>query len=214
MTETIRLFDNDPYLRKFKAKVLEIKENQIELDRTAFYPEGGGQAGDTGKVGGVEVLDTQKDDGRILHVLGAEPPFSVGDEVEAEIDWERRHLVMRLHSTAHIMEHFLWERLGKIERLGSFVDENKDRADYAYEGRLPSEDLKAVEESTNVFLAEGHEIRIDSDPAQPGLRIWRCGPIEIPCGGTHVGNTGEIGSIKLRRKNPGKGKERVETSLS
>lgn len=214
MTETIRLFDNDPYLRKFKAKVLEIKENQIELDRTAFYPEGGGQAGDTGKVGGVEVLDTQKDDGRILHVLGAEPPFSVGDEVEAEIDWERRHLVMRLHPAAHIMEHFLWERLGKIERLGSFVDENKDRADYAYEGRLPSEDLKAVEESTNVFLAEGHEIRIDSDPAQPGLRIWRCGPIEIPCGGTHVGNTGEIGSIKLRRKNPGKGKERVETSLS
>ena len=213
MPETKRLYDDDPYLRKFKAKVLEIKGNQIELDKTAFYPEGGGQAGDSGKIGGVGVLDTQKDGGKILHVLGDTPLFSVDDEVEAELDWERRHLIMRLHSAAHIMEHFLWMRLGKIERLGSFVDENKDRADYAYEGRLPAEDLQAVEEATNAFLAEGHEIRIDSDPAQPGLRIWRCGPIEMPCGGTHVRNTREIGSVKLKRKNPGKGKERVETSL-
>ena len=186
---------------------------EVELDRTAFYPEGGGQAGDSGVIGGVRVVDTQKDGGTILHVLETTTSFSVGVEVYCEIDWERRHRIMRLHSAAHIMEHFLWGRLGHIERLGSYVDEKKDRADYEYEGRLPPEELKKVEDATNAFMAEGHEIQIGSDPAQQGIRIWRCVEIEMPCGGTHVRNTEEIGKIGLKRKNPGKGKERVETSL-
>lgn len=211
---TEKLYDNDPYQTEFHAKVVGIDGNGVELDRTAFYPEGGGQVGDTGKIEGIKVVDTQKDGDAIIHVLESSPTFSVGDEVEGAIDWERRYRTMRLHSAAHIMEHFLWERLGEIERLGSRVDESKDRADYAYEGRLPSEELKWVEEDTNRFLAEGHEITILSDPERPGIRIWSCGPIEMPCGGTHVRNTGEIGAIKLRRKNPGRGVERVETSLA
>lgn len=111
------------------------------------------------------------------------------------------------------MEHFLWMRLGKIERLGSKVDEKKDRADYAYEGRLPVEELKLVEAATNDFLVEGHDIEILSDPERLGIRIWKCGDIEMPCGGTHVRNTKEIGLVRLKRKNPGRGVERVETSL-
>jgi alanyl-tRNA synthetase len=130
------------------------------------------------------------------------------------IDWDRRHRIMRLHSAAHIMEHFLWAKMGYLERLGSYVDEKKDRADYTYEGRLPAEALNEVEGSTNAFLAEGHEIRIESDPSLPGTRIWRCADIEMHCAGTHVRDTGEIGEIRLKRKNPGKGKERVETSLA
>jgi len=213
MPITEKLYDDDPYLKEFKARVLRVDGNEVELDRTAFYPEGGGQAGDSGVIGGVRVVDTQKDDGAIMHILEATPVMSVGDGVDCEIDWERRHRIMRLHSAAHIMEHFLWEQLGHIERLGSYVDEKKDRADYEYEGRLPPEALKEVEEATNEFLAEGHEIRIDPDPPQPDIRIWRCAEIEMPCGGTHVRNTREIGSLRLKRKNPGRGKERVETSL-
>jgi Ser-tRNA(Ala) deacylase AlaX len=213
MPITEKLYDDDPYLKEFRARVLRVDGNCVELDRTAFYPESGGQAGDLGVIGGVRVVDTQKGDGAVLHVLETTPSFSVGDEVDCEVDWERRHRIMRLHSAAHIMEHFLWERLGHLERLGSYVDEKKDRADYEYEGRLPPEELKNVENATNAFLAEGHEIQIGSDPAQPGIRIWRCAEIEMPCGGTHVRNTEEIGRIGLKRKNPGKGKERVETSL-
>jgi Ser-tRNA(Ala) deacylase AlaX len=112
------------------------------------------------------------------------------------------------------MEHFLWKHLGYIERLGSYVDENKDRADYAYEGRLLPEVLKKVEDDTNVFLANEHEISIEPDPDNQEIRIWKCAGLEMPCGGTHVKNTNEIGRIRLKRKNPGKGKERVETSLT
>jgi alanyl-tRNA synthetase len=213
MPTTERLYDDDPYLREFRATVVRIAGNEVELDRTAFYPEGGGQAGDSGAIEGVRVVDTQKDNSTIKHILVITPVMLVGDGVGCEIDWDRRHRIMRLHSAAHIMEHFLWERLGHLERLGSYVDEEKDRADYEYEGRLPPEILKEVEEATNEFLAEGHEIKIDPDPAQPHIRIWRCAEIEMPCGGTHVRNTMEIGRIRLKRKNPGRGTERVETSL-
>jgi alanyl-tRNA synthetase len=214
MPATIKLYDEDPYLINFKARVVGMDENGVELDRTAFYPEGGGQVGDTGFLSGVTVVDTKKEGEAIIHVLDSSPPFSIGNEVDGEVDWERRYKIMKLHSAAHIMEYFLWERLGEFERLGSRVDESKDRADYAYEGRLPSEGLKKAEEDTNRFLDEGHEIGILSDPERPGIRIWSCGPIEMPCGGTHVRNTEEIGAVRLKRKNPGRGVERVETSLA
>lgn len=214
MPETMKLFNDDPHLKKFSARVTAIDESEVELDRTAFYPEGGGQVGDTGSIGRSRVVDTRIESDRIIHVLEAAPDYSVGQEVEAEIDWERRHRIMRLHSAAHIMEHFLWKRLGEIERLGSRVDERKDRADYSYDGRLPAEELKMVEEETNRYLAECHEIEILSDPDRPGIRIWKSGPIEMLCGGTHVRNTGEIGAVRLKRKNPGRGVERVETSIA
>ncbi len=214
MAETKKLFNDDPYLTSFKGKVMRVDGNDVELDQTAFYPEGGGQVGDTGIIGGVRVVDTQKDNGTIRHILEAPPVFGVGDEVEGEIDWDRRYLIMKLHSAAHIMEHFFWQNMGMMERVGSRVDEKKDRADYVYEGRLPAEGLAKAQEDTNVFLAEGHEITIRPDSEKPEIRIWRCGPVEMPCGGTHVRNTSEIGSVKLKRKNPGKGVERVETSLA
>ncbi len=213
MPETIKLY-YDAYLKSFRARVLAIEGDRVELDGTAFYPEGGGQVGDTGTVGGVRVLDTQIEDGRIVHILEAPPSFSVGDAVEGEIDWERRYRIMKLHSAAHMMEHFLWLRLGELERVGSLVDDRKDRADYVYDGRLPADDLKRVEEETNRFLAEGHEVSITPDPDEPWIRVWRCGPVEMHCAGTHVRNTSEIGAVRLKRKNPGRGVERVETSLA
>ncbi len=214
MAETKKLFNDDPYLTSFKAKVVRVDDNVVELSQTAFYPEGGGQIGDTGVLGGVKVVDTHKDNGTVQHILEAPPVFGVGEEVEGEIDWERRYQIMKLHSAAHIMEHFLWQSIGMMDRVGSRVDEKKDRADYAYEGRLPAEGLAKAQEDTNAFLSEGHEITIRPDPERPEIRIWRCGPVEMPCGGTHVRNTSEIGAVKLKRKNPGKGVERVETSLA
>ncbi len=213
MAETKKLFNDDPYLTSFKARVVKVDGDAVELDKTAFFPEGGGQVGDTGVIGGVRVVDTRNDNGTVQHVLEAPPVFRVGDEVEGVIDWDRRYRIMKLHSAAHIMEHFFWKTIGVIDRVGSRVDEKKDRADYVYEGRLPAEGLAKAQEDTNSFLSEDHEITIHPDPERPEIRIWRCGPVEMPCGGTHVRNTSEIGVVKLKRKNPGKGVERVETSL-
>jgi alanyl-tRNA synthetase len=213
MPFSIKLYEQNPYLNKFNAVIKNIEENCIELDRTAFYPGGGGQANDVGEINSVEVIEAKKMNDTIYHVVESILPFSVGIEVKCELDWERRYSIMKLHSAAHIMEYFLWNRLGNLERSGSYVDENKDRSDYFYEGRLPTEDLKKIEEKTNSFLLEAHDIIIMTEPEYPEIRIWKCSGIEVKCAGTHVRNTKEIGRIKLKRRNPGKGKERIETTL-
>ena len=211
--ETVKLYNQDPYLSSFTAKVVSVEDTNIILDRTAFYPEGGGQTGDTGTLDDVVVVDTQTIDGEIVHILESEPSFGVGDTVKCELDWDRRYQVMRLHSASHIMEHFLLEFYGPLERLGSSVDDRKDRSEYAYEGRFESQDLKTIENEINGFLSEGNEITVSLDPHNPEMRVWKCSSMEMYCGGTHVKNTDEIGQVRLKRKNPGRGKERVETSL-
>jgi alanyl-tRNA synthetase len=90
MKLTLKLYDEDPYLTKFTAVVMAVSGNEVVLDRTAFYPESGGQAGDTGRISGVEVLDAQVEDGVIRHILAAPPHFKVWSEIEGEVGWDRR----------------------------------------------------------------------------------------------------------------------------
>jgi len=133
---TVRLYDDDPYLERFSGAVVGFRGGGVVLNRTAFYAEAGGQAGDTGWLGGVRVVDTKVGDGGdIVHIMEEPPGFKVGDAVDGLIDWGRRCRIMRLHTASHIMEYFLWEHFGYMERTGSYVDERKDRADYVHEGR-------------------------------------------------------------------------------
>jgi Ser-tRNA(Ala) deacylase AlaX len=209
---TLKLYDEDHYLREFDAKVVSIVDGLVELDKTAFFPESGGQTGDSGILNGEKVVYTKYlDDEKVVHVMKGQPGFMVGDAVHGVFDWDRRYRIMKLHSASHIMEYFLWGHFGFMKRIGSSVDDRKDRADYQHDGRLDRDKLKQVEDDTNDFLEEGHPINITVD--SEGIRTWRCGPVEMQCGGTHVRNTSEIGEIRLKRKNPGRGKERVETSL-
>ena len=208
---TTRLYDDDHYLKEFDAKIVSVDENHVELDQTAFYAEGGGQHGDTGTLNGETVVYTKHLDERHVHIMEEAPSFKVGDTVHGVIDWDRKYRIMRLHTASHMMEHFLWKHFGYMKRTGSSVDDRKDRADYVHDGRLNPDKLRQVEEDTNEFLKEGHPVSITVD--ENGVRTWQCGPVEMQCAGTHVRNTNEIGEIKLKRKNPGRGEERVETSL-
>ena len=209
---TSRLYDKEHYLAEFDAKVSEIDGLNVILDQTAFYAQSGGQAGDRGTINGEAVVDTRNIEGLHAHVMAEEPGFSVDDMVHGVIEWDRRYRIMKIHSASHIMEHFFYKIFGVLERLGSNVDDKKDRSDYRTEDRLDPDKLKKTEDEINAFLAEGHEITIEVD--DDDMRTWRCGPVEDHCGGTHVRNTSEIGMIKLKRKNPGRGKERVETTLA
>lgn len=208
---TTRLYDADHYMIEFDAKVSEIDGLNVVLDQTAFYAKSGGQAGDRGALNGEAVVDTLFIDGRLVHVMAGKPGFSVDDHVLGAIDWDRRYRIMKIHSASHVMEFFFNKNFGVLERLGSNVDDKKDRSDYRVDDRLDPEKLKRTEDEINAFLAEGHKITIEV--AEDGMRTWRCGPIEDHCGGAHVKNTTEIGLIRLMRKNPGRGKERVEASL-
>ncbi|MGH8675875.1 MAG: alanine--tRNA ligase-related protein, partial [Burkholderiales bacterium] len=99
------LFREDPYLRSCEATVVATRDNLVELDRTVFYPAGGGQPGDTGRIAEARVIDTLKGEGEwVLHVIepGAALP-APGASVVAEIDWERRHRHMRFHTALHLL---------------------------------------------------------------------------------------------------------------
>ncbi len=212
-----KLFWDDPYLTECKAKITEVNGNTIKLDQTIFYAFSGGQASDEGTIGGIEVVGAikQGDKENIIDIeynLDKEPNFKVGDEVVIKINPERRAKLRNLHSAAHVFYYILIGKIGRIKIIGANVSENRTRVDFLYEEPI-TEKVKEIEDKTNNFIQEDHKIEMKPDEKKPDLRWWVCEDWKMPCGGTHVKSTKEIGNIKLKRKNIGKGKERIELTL-
>jgi lysyl-tRNA synthetase class 2 len=198
---TLRLFHQDLYAREFVATVVDVQRNLVWLDQTAFYPTGGGQAGDVGVLNGQRVIETIPDKRNkdwIVHVLETEPPFAVGQQVKGEVAWEPRYRTMRLHSASHIMEYFLLQKPWQLTRVSTHVDAARDiskyRLDKGEEAAIPAL-VAETEAEVNGFIAGDRIIDLVEDDT--GYRAWSCGEIREGCGGTHVKNTQEIGPVKL-----------------
>ena len=146
MTE--KIYYADPHRREFTARILACEERggryAVALDRTAFFPEGGGQGGDTGTLGGVAVTDTREERGAIVHYCAA--PLTPGEEVRGEIDWATRFARMQIHSAEHLVSghaHSLWG----CENIGFHMDENGAVIDFDRE--LDAEQLAQLERLAN-----------------------------------------------------------------
>ena len=236
MTE--RLFLDAPTLASTPATVLASAPEGIVLDRTVFYARGGGQPGDTGVLrwdgGEMRVADAVKGEGEtILHVPeagSALPP--VGAEVEAAIDWDRRHRLMRMHTAMHL----LCSLIKGAAVTGGSVGVDRSRLDFDLPNPPPKEEVEA---GLNALIAADYPVRmewvdeavLDSDPGlvrtmsvQPPrgtgrLRLMRVGAGEglvdlQPCGGTHVARTGEIGPVQVVKfENKGKQNRRIIIAL-
>ncbi len=212
---TEKLFWKDPYMREFEARVISIDGANVVLDKTCFYPRGGGQVGDIGEINGIKVLNTTKDESEnILHALERAPDFGVGVVVRGKIDWDKRYSTMKLHSSAHIVYYLMREVFGEECTIASpgIVDEKKDRSDYLFNTPLDREKLALVEKKANEIIQEAREIRTWDEE---GKRYWEMIPFpRMMCAGTHVRNSSEIGNVAVARgKKPGAGKERIEISL-
>ncbi|HVZ09250.1 alanyl-tRNA editing protein [Rhodopila sp.] len=232
MTE--RVFQDDPTLRSLSATVLSAGAEGIVLDRTIFYARGGGQPGDTGvlrwKDGEVAVTDTVKGEGTaILHLVPADavlPP--VGATVEAVIDWDHRHALMRMHTAMHL----LCSLIKGAAVTGGQVGADKSRLDFDLPNPPPKEAIEAglnrlIEADLPVRIEWVDESVLDTDPGlvrtmsvQPPrgagrLRLMRIGTDDAlvdlqPCGGTHVSRTGEIGPIRVQKiENKGRQNRRI-----
>jgi misacylated tRNA(Ala) deacylase len=220
------LFREDPYLASCETTVVAVHADGIELDRTVFYPLGGGQAGDTGKLGPWRVIDTRKgaSGDSVLHLLepGANP--EPGMKVPIEIDWERRHRLMRLHTALHLLGAVV-----KAPVTGGRIAEDKAHLDFDIEmERLVKDEIEA---RLNEFITSNFETRsrwitdaeLDARPelvktmsVAPPRGEGRVRLLEIPgvdlqaCGGTHVKNTAEIGRLAVARiRSEGKRNKRV-----
>lgn len=217
MTELV--FRDDAYARSCRARVVAVTPAGIELDRTVFYPTGGGQPGDTGllrRADGttVKIAGAVKGEGAqaVLHLSApGEPLLSPGEEVEAALDWERRYRHMRFHTALHLLCAVV-----PAPVTGGQVAEDKARLDFDIEmERLVKE---ALEESLNRLVAEGHAVRprwipdaeLDARPelvrtmsVKPprglgGVRVLEIEGVDLqPCGGTHVADTREVGRLAV-----------------
>jgi len=232
---TLELFREDGYLKQCDARVVACEGNKLALDQTVFYPMGGGQQGDTGVLrlqGGetLHVCDTVKDreTGQIWHVLEQEVALAEGETLSAEIDWERRYKIMRLHSCMHMLCAIIPEPVTG----GSIRDEGSARLDFD----LPEPPDKALlNERLNELTHADHPMSLSwiSDeemveqaelvrtmsvkpPMGSGrVRLVKFDQVDLqPCGGTHVANSREIGAVNIQSiKKKGKLNRRITVAL-
>lgn len=207
-----KLFRKDPYLDSCEATVTSAKEGEIILDNTVFFAFAGGQQSDSGTIGGFKVLEARIDGPEIFYKLEEGATLKEGDSVEVKIDMEKRKKIMRLHSAAHLVYGVFIKHTGIKKLIGSNVTEDKSRIDFEHETSL-SEVLPPIEEESNKLIEKNPEIKTYPDENNPDRWLWECMDMKYPCGGTHVKSLGEIGKIKLKRKNIGAGKERIEITL-
>ena len=223
---TQKLYYEDSHRRTFRASVTGCvqadKGYEITLDATCFYPEGGGQAADTGTLGTVRVLHTREDGEEIIHLC--DEPLTVGTTVEGEIDWEPRFVRMQLHSGEHIVSGILHRRFG-VSNTGFHMGAERTVIDF--DGVIPPEALPEIEGEANEAVWRNIPLHIwypspEELPAVPyrskRALPWPVRIVEIPgydvcaCCGTHVDATGEIGLIKLYSSVPFRGGSRIEMS--
>ena len=229
MTE--KLFYQDSHLTEFEAKVLSCEpvnpdilpghsgEYAAELDRTAFFPEGGGQYADTGVLGGVRVTDVQEKDGRILHLL--EGPLEPGTCVSGRIDWEERFMKMQQHSGEHIVSGLVHSAFG-YNNVGFHLGSEDCTMDF--DGELSKEQLVHIEQEANRAVWKNLKIQALYPSAEELARMEYRSKIEIEgqvriivvpgydvcaCCAPHVSYAGEIGLIKLTHVQRYKGGARV-----
>jgi misacylated tRNA(Ala) deacylase len=230
------LFRDDAYLRSASARVVAVSERGIELDRTLFYPQGGGQAGDSGvlqRANGerVTIVDTRKGEGpeRILHIAAPSGPgLQPGETLALELDWARRYRLMRLHTALHLLSCVITAPV-----TGGNITPDKARLDFDIELSLLH--AEHIERETNALIARGAatetvwitDAELDAQPelvktmsVQPPRGAGRVRQLRIPgidlqpCGGTHVADIAEIEGIRvLKIRSEGRHNKRVEIAL-
>jgi misacylated tRNA(Ala) deacylase len=217
MTELLYIIDS--YQTEFEAKVVEVQEQGIVLDKTAFYPGGGGQPSDNGVIRregqNWQVTSVRRREGKIWHQLEGDPP-EVGDALSGMLDWERRYQIMRTHTAMHVLCGVIWRDYG-ASVTGGNMEPLRGRMDFEFE-QMRKELVQEIEASINVEVENARPVQtrtLDREEAFeiPDLirtkinllpaGITRVRVVEIvgldlqADGGTHVANTSEVGPLRI-----------------
>jgi misacylated tRNA(Ala) deacylase len=234
MTKTDSLYLRNAYLRSFDARVVAVDDDgrRVALDCSAFYPTGGGQPNDTGTLGDAQVVDVRKEGDVVWHTLDGPLP-RVGDEVHGEIDWERRHALMRTHTSLHVLGGVIWNEW-RVAATGNNMTPLSARIDYEFDP-LPDGFAARLEELIEAEIRADRPIVVsflprgvtDVDPEliRTKANLIPASVTEVRVvdivgldkqadGGTHVRSTGEIGRVAVTKtESKGKGNKRIRIEI-
>jgi misacylated tRNA(Ala) deacylase len=213
------LYQMDSYLREFEASVLEVVEDGVVLDRTAFYPGGGGQPSDVGRLssdsGEWEVIKVKRIKGRVVHKLNGDPP-PAGTAIRGALDWDRRYKLMRTHTAMHVLCGVIW-RDYQASVTGGKMKPLRGRMDFEFE-RMQRELVEEIEEKINIEVAAARPVSVRTLPREEAfqipdlirtkinllppqitqVRVVEIDGLDLQAdGGTHVANTSEVGPLQI-----------------
>ena len=234
---TGEIFLKDSYVKEFEARVVKLAGREATLDRTAFYPGGGGQPADKGTLGigpvMTSVVDARREGGEVVHVLDKAIPDTVRD-LKGALDWERRYAHMRYHTALHVLSGVICRNF-EAKVTGGQMRAERARMDFSFPGEWTAGVVGEIERLTNEALAEERPVRVyelerEEALANPDLirtqvnlvpeRVRTIRIVEIESldtqadGGTHVANTREVGEMEITgHKSKGRQNKRIEFVL-
>ena len=210
---TKKLFWENPYAAALDTVVESVEGDAVTLRETIFFAFSGGQEGDTGTIGGYPVLDAVKSGLDIRYVLPDGHELKPGDRVRIEIDWDRRYRLMRLHFAAELILELVYREIEGVEKIGAHISPDKARIDFHLDRNISCL-FPSLVSQVRTLVDRDLEIESAFSDESGQRRYWEVpGFARVSCGGTHLKRTGEVGEIALKRKNIGKGKERIEITI-
>ena len=210
---TTKVFWQDPYLTELNTTVQTVSGNKITLKETIFYAFSGGQESDQGTIGSHHVLEAKKEEKEIFYTLDENHGLNVGDSVKIMIDWDRRYKLMRLHFAAEVVLELVCQKFPDVVKVGAHIAQDKSRIDFEWNQNV-SPFLPDLQQAAQNIIDSNQEIISAFSDEHNERRYWKINEFsQVPCGGTHIKRTGEMGTIRLKRVNPGKGRERIEIYL-
>lgn len=207
-----KVFWEDPYKTTLETRVARVEGTTVLFEDTIAYSFAGGQESDKAEVNGIPILGSRREGTDIFYTLPESHGLSEGDQVTMKIDWRRRHRLMRLHFAAELILELVTQKYG-YEKVGAHISEDKSRIDFKADENISSK-FDEILESYNRIIEADHIIYTDYSDKENQRRFWKIdGFAEVPCGGTHVRSTKEVGFVTLKRQRPGKSIERIEIRL-
>ncbi len=207
-----KVFWDNPYQHTLTTKIASIDNNRILFEETIAFSFSGGQESDKSTIDGLPIIHSEIDGNLIYYTLETGHGLIPGDTVTMEIDWPRRYRLMRLHFAAELILELVTRKLG-LEKIGAHIAETKARIDFVFDKNI-SPLFEDILTEYNQIIKRDELIQTGFSNVENQRRFWKIdGFAEVPCGGTHVRSTAEVGFVTLKRKNIGGSKERIEISL-
>ncbi|WP_378955943.1 alanyl-tRNA editing protein [Pelosinus sp. sgz500959] len=209
-----KIFWVDPYLTELTAKITSVDGEMITVDQTIAYAFSGGQESDGGTIDKYNIIKAEKRDKQIVYFIDDLHELKIDDQVLMRIDWTRRYKLMKLHFAAELVLELIQQNFNDPMKVGAHIAEDKARVDFVWQGNI-SQTFDLLNNKIKELVDLDLPIKSAFSDQEKEIRYWEIENFaKVPCGGTHLKKTGELGRVSLKRNNIGKGKERIEIMIS